>query len=80
MKKSFHNNTIHLNSEALKTISYDEDTHILEATFSNNRTYQYIKMPKRVWKDFLKTITAGKSAGAFINKRIKPFYKYVEIS
>lgn len=79
MKKSFHN-IPHLHSEALRSISYNEEKHILEATFANNRTYQYLKMPKKVWEDFLKTVKAGESAGAFINKRIKPFYKYVEIS
>ena len=80
MKKLPHTNAIHLHSQALKIINYDEEKQILEATFNNKRTYQYKKIPKSLWKDFLKTIYAGLSAGAFINKEIKPFYEYVEIT
>lgn len=80
MKKLSHKTAIHLNSEALKKINYDEHKHILEATFSNGRTYQYTDVPEKIWKDFLNAIKSSDSAGAFINHQIKPFYKWVEIT
>jgi len=80
MKKLSHNNAIYLESEALKMISYDEERYVLKATFNNNRTYQYMGVSNAVWVDFLNTIYSGASAGAFINKKIKPFYKYIEVT
>jgi len=80
MKRLPHKNAIYLDSAVLKMINYDEDRHLLEATFNNNRTYRYLKVSKAVWKDFLATIYAGASAGAFINKEIKPYYKCIEIT
>jgi hypothetical protein len=80
MKKLSHSNAIYLDSQALKMISYDEDKHIMEATFNNNRTYQYLQVSLNIWRDFLAVIYSGASAGAFINKKVKPFYKSVEIT
>jgi hypothetical protein len=80
MKKLSHKNAIYLNSEALKMINYDAAKHVLEATFNNDRVYQYKNVPENVWKDFLHAIHSDKSAGAFINQQIKPFYTCIEIS
>jgi hypothetical protein len=80
MKKLAHTNAVYLDSQALKMINYDEDEQVLEATFNNNRTYQYKKVPYIIWSYFLKAIYTGASAGAFINKEIKPFYECVEIT
>lgn len=80
MKKLLHSNAIYLDSAALKMINYDEDKHIMEATFNNNRTYQYLQISNYLWMDFLAAIYSGASAGAFINKKIKPFYKCVEVT
>jgi hypothetical protein len=80
MKSNFQKNAIHLNSSALKVLYYNEDKHMLTATFNNDRTYHYINVPKKLWKEFLSVIDSGKSAGAFINKHVKPFYKSVEIT
>lgn len=80
MKRLSHKTAIYLHSEALKMINYSGEKHILEATFNNNRTYQYLHVPKNKWTAFLEVIQSGKSAGAFINQQIKPFYDWVEIS
>ena len=80
MKKLLHTNAVYLDSQALKMINYDEDEHVLEATFNNNRTYHYKKVPQTIWSHFLNAIYRGASAGAFINKEIKPFYECVEIT
>jgi len=80
MKKLHHTNAIYLESDALKMINYDKDEHILEATFTNDETYRYINVPSNIWADFLNVIYSGASAGAFINKQIKPFYKCIKIT
>jgi KTSC domain len=80
MKKLSHDNAIYLDSDALKMINYDEDEHILEATFNNNRTYQYLQVSNKMWTDFLNVIYSGASAGAFLNKKVKPFYKCIEVT
>ena len=67
IKKLSRKNTIYLDSEALKMINY-------------GRTYQYFKISNNIWMDFLSVIYSGGSAGAFINKEIKPFYECVEVS
>jgi KTSC domain len=45
MKRIPHKNAVYLNSEALKTINYDESKNILEAVFTNDRIYQYKMFP-----------------------------------
>ena len=79
VKKLSHKNVVYLNSEALKMINYDESKNILEATFNNDRVYQYLNVPLAVWMDFLAVIRSGNSAGAFINQAIKPLYRCIEI-
>ena len=79
-KKLSHKNAIYLDSEALKMINYSEDDCILEAKFNNDRTYWYKSVPKKIWQEFLTVIHADLSAGAFLNKKIKPYYDWDEIS
>lgn len=79
MKNLSSKNAVYLTSEALKKINYDERKHILEATFSNKRTYQYKKVPATVWAELINIIQTKKSAGAYFNTTIKPFYDCVEI-
>ncbi|HEX5151840.1 MAG TPA: KTSC domain-containing protein [Parafilimonas sp.] len=80
MKKLRHTNAIYLDSTALKMINYDEDALILEATFANDEIYWYLNVPVNIWTDFLNVIYSGASAGAFINKEIKPFYECIKIT
>lgn len=61
-------------------INYAGRKQILEATFNNERTYQYLHVPEKAWMEFLTAIQAGESAGAFINQKIKPFYDCVELT
>jgi KTSC domain len=79
MKRIPHKNAVYLNSEVLKTINYDESKNILEAVFTNDRIYQYKNVPGNVWMEFLAAIHSGDSAGAFLNKEIKPFYNCREL-
>ena len=80
MKKLHHTNAIYLDSRALKMINYDEDEHILEATYTNDETYWYLNVPFNIWADFLNVIYSGASAGEFINKEIKPFYECIKVT
>ena len=78
-KKLSHKNAIYLESEALKMVNYSEDDCILEAKFTNDRTYLYKSVPKKIWQELLTVIHADLSAGAFFNRKIKPFYDFVQI-
>jgi KTSC domain len=77
MKRISKKNAVYLNSEALKMINYDKGKNVLEAMFTNGITYQYLDVPESIWADFLTVIYSGKSAGTFINTKIKPFFKYI---
>lgn len=73
-------NTFYLKSEALEMVSYDEVRHELKAKYANNNNiYLYQKVPLKKWRAFAKVITAGKSAGEFINKEVKPFYPFERV-
>ncbi|WP_153801009.1 KTSC domain-containing protein [Foetidibacter luteolus] len=70
---------IYLHSEALVMINYSAGRRIIEAEFSNHKVYQYQKVPLKKWQAFLSVINSGGSAGEFINRQVKPFYKFVQI-
>ena len=73
-------NTFYLKSEALEMVSYDEAKHELKAKYTNNdNLYLYEKVPLQTWRAFSRIIKKGRSAGEFINRKIKPFYPYKKI-
>lgn len=78
-KKLPHKNAIYLDCEELKMVNYSEDDCILEAKFNNDRTYWFKSVPKKIWQEFLTVMNADLSVGAFINRKIKPFYDCIEI-
>lgn len=61
-------------------VNYDTKEKILEVEFTHGRVYHYLKVEPRVWEEYKVIIKAGGSSGNFINTRIKPFYKDVEIT
>ena len=79
-KHPSHKNAIYLDSEALEMVNYFEHKHILEAKFANNKKYWYKNVPETIWQEFVTVINAGLSAGAYFNKKIKPFYEYKEVT
>jgi YD repeat-containing protein len=61
-------------------VNYDEKGKILEVEFTGGRVYHYLKVESQIWEEYKAIIKAGGSSGTFINARIKPFYKDVEVT
>ena len=66
-------------SGTTKMINYDRSRQILEVQFIEGDIYHYLHVPEKIWKDFLKEVKAGGSSGTFVNKIIKPVYKFIKI-
>jgi hypothetical protein len=61
---------IPLRSSALAFATYDEDTELLEVTFTNGRTYTHQGVPKEIAEG----LAEASSAGAYYNTTIKGVY------
>jgi hypothetical protein len=61
-------------------VNYSPVGRVLEIQFTGGETYHYLKVEPEVWEDYKTAIQAGGSSGAFVNKRIKPFYDDVKLS
>ena len=59
-----------LQSTALSSCSYDEDTETLEITFSGGRTFSYEGVPKSVYDG----LVSSDSPGRYFNTAIKGVY------
>jgi hypothetical protein len=60
-------------------VNYDQRRHILEVEFIEGDVYQYLKVPFEVWEKLKDEIKNGGSSGTFINKEVKPNYKFIKI-
>jgi hypothetical protein len=60
-------------------VNYDAGSRILEVQFIEGDLYHYLDVPPRVWKGLVAEIKNGGSSGAYVNKTIKPKYKYEKI-
>jgi hypothetical protein len=68
------------NSGTTIAVNYSPVARVLEVQFTGGETYHYLKVEPEVWEDYKAIIQAGGSSGAFVNKRIKPFYEDVKLS
>jgi hypothetical protein len=62
-------------SHSLRSIGYDKATNALEVEFRNGGVYQYFAVPASTYA----ALMASESIGAFINQRIKPRHRCVEV-
>jgi hypothetical protein len=60
-------------------VNYDAGRHILEVQFIEGDLYHYLDVPPRVWTKLVQEIKSGGSSGTFVNKEIKPKYRYEKI-
>lgn len=66
----------HVNSTSISSIGYDELTQTLEVKFlENGEIYQYLKVPKKIYKELL----SADSIGAYLNKEIKTKFKFKKV-
>jgi hypothetical protein len=67
-------------SGTTRMVNYDQKKQVLEVQFIEGDVYHYQHVPKELWKEFLAIIQSGGSSGTFVNKVIKPFYKFKKVS
>lgn len=60
-----------LKSNTIDTVDYDEQKLTLKLKFTDGSLYTYHKVPLSTYLE----LNRAKSAGAFYNKRIRPFFK-----
>jgi hypothetical protein len=66
-------------SKATFYIKYYPEKKKLEIGFTTRNVYRYIKVPLRIWKNYLKAAKAGLS-GEFFNAFIKDKYDFERIA
>ena len=62
----------HVDSSAISSIGYDDRSAVLEVEFSSGAVYDYLNVPKRVYRDLLK----ASSKGSFVSRRVRDRYPF----
>jgi hypothetical protein len=63
-------------SGTVRELGYDERKHVLRVRFASGAIYDYFNVPARSYK-LLKT---AESVGAYLNRKIKGFYKFEKVA
>jgi KTSC domain len=58
-------------SSAVESVGYDARSRTLEIEYASGRVYRYLGVPPHAYELLLR----AESAGGFVNRRIKPFYR-----
>ena len=59
-------------SSAIDRASYEAGTKVLDIFYAGGDRYSYFDVPPRDYRALME----APSIGAFVNRRIKPFYRY----
>ena len=62
-------------SSAIREVDYHAVERILLVTYKDGDPYRYFEVPSRTYAELL----AAESEGTFVNKEIKPHFKYVRL-
>ena len=65
----------HLQSKAIRSVTYEGESRILEVEFESSSAYRYFDVPRDVYEWLLKV----KSKGKFLNRLVKEKYRYERI-
>ena len=63
-------------SSVIRKYFYKPELQILTIVYVSGAVYNYLDVPKEVFDDF----RAAFSKGNYLNKKIKPFFKYKKVS
>lgn len=63
-------------SSAVESVGYDARTRTLEIEYVSGGVYRYIGVPPRAYELLL----PADSTGAFVNRRIKPYYRCTRVA
>jgi lysyl-tRNA synthetase class 2 len=67
---------IEVDSSAIARIEYDAIAHKLEVMFTTGRVYEYYRVPRSLYDEFI----AAPSKGQFFNAYIRDRFRYREIT
>jgi hypothetical protein len=60
-----------VSSRAIRSVGYDPKSRTLELEYVGGRRYGYVAVPPKIYRDLM----SAPSIGAFVNRRIKPFFE-----
>jgi hypothetical protein len=63
-------------SSAIESVGYDARTRTLEVEYAGGEVYRYLGVPPRVHE----TLMRAESHGAFVNRRVKPYYRCLRVA
>lgn len=66
---------IEVESSNVESIGYDQRLRVLEVAFHHGGVYQYLRVPPRQYRAFLR----APSKGRFLHAVIKPRYVYLRL-
>jgi hypothetical protein len=63
-------------SAVIKSYNYDADKEILEISYHSGKTYHYLNVPEKVFKEMRSTMVKG----IWFNRHIKGKYPFQEVT
>jgi hypothetical protein len=63
----------HVSSSAISSVGYDDRSSVLEVEFASGAVYDYLHVPKKVYRALLK----APSKGSFVSRRVRDRYPFV---
>jgi hypothetical protein len=63
-------------SSAIESVGYDPVSRTLEIEYAGGAVYRYFGVPQRAYELLL----LADSRGAYVNRRIKPYYRCVRVA
>jgi lysyl-tRNA synthetase class 2 len=63
-------------STAVESVGYDARTRTLEVEYAGGGVYRYLGVPPRCYE----TLLRAESIGAFVNRRVKPYYRCLRVA
>ena len=63
-------------SSAIASVGYDAISRTLEVEYAGGGVYRYLGVPQRAYELLLR----ADSRGAYVNRRIKPYYRCVRVA
>jgi hypothetical protein len=63
----------HVSSSAISSVGYDDRSSVLEVEFASGAVYDYLNVPKKVYRALLK----APSKGSFVSRRVRDRYPFV---
>ena len=63
----------HVTSSAISSVGYDDRSSVLEVEFRSGAVYNYLNVPKKVYRALLN----APSKGSFVSRRVRDRYPFV---